>query len=141
MDRRHPCGGIIAVCEILADYKAPFVYDFRHRFGLGLADIGSTVPWDEVVYLVTILLSDPTSWLQAARAKWQHPIDYNWTISAATYDLLAQVNSKRKPKPWPRPWNEPDRSTKGKRVRKDARDILRKAKDGEIEWQNKHTPM
>jgi len=140
MDRRYPSGGIFAVCEILADYKPAFTYDFRARFGLGLADIGTTVPWDEVIYLVTILLSDPTSWLQAAKADWKHPINYNWTIEAATYDLLAQVNSKRKPKPWPRPWNEAGRSTKGRRVRKDAREILRKAKDGDIEWQSKHTP-
>lgn len=141
MDRWDPNGGILAVCEILADYKAAFVYDFRHRFGLGIADLGSTLPWQEVVYIVTILLSDPTSWLQAAKAKWHHPIDYNWTIQASTYDLLAQVNSKRKPKPWPRPWATPDRHIKGKRVRKDAREILRRAKDGDIKWQNKHTPM
>ena len=91
--------------------------------------------------MVSVLMADPTSWLQAARNNWQHPIDYNWTIQAATYDLLAQVNSKRKPKQWPRPWTEPDRKVKGKGIRRDARDILRKAKDGEIEWQNRHTPM
>ena len=141
MDRRDTRGGILAVLEILEDYKPAFTYDFRARFNLGLADLGTTVPWDEVVYLVSILLSDPTSWLQAAKAKWKHPIDYNWTLLAATYDLLAQVNSKRKPKPWPRPWNEPSNTTKGKRIRKDAREILRKAKDGDVEWQNKHTPM
>lgn len=98
------------------------------------------MPWLEVCALVGVLMQDPTSWLQAARNKWQHPIDYNWTISAATYDLLAQVNSKRKPKPWPRPWAD-NRQTKGNKVRKDARAILQRARDGEITWQNRHTPM
>lgn len=98
------------------------------------------MPWNEVISLVLILLSDPTSWLCTAKAKWSHPIDYNWTIAAATYDLLAAVNSKRKPKPWPRPW---DGGTKTSQVRpnKNAKEILRRARNGEIEWQNKPTPM
>lgn len=90
---------------------------------------------------MTILVSDPTSWLQAARNNWSHPIDYNWTIAAATYDLLATVNSKRKPKPWPRPWDDNNRRKPLKKPRKDARAILQRAKDGEIEWQSKPTPM
>lgn len=117
------------------------MYDFRSRLGLGLADLGTTVPWDEVSYLVAVLLRDPTSWLQTAKNDWTHPIDYSWTVAAATYDLLAQVHSKRKPKPWPRPWKDPDTRQIGKRTRKDARAILRRAKDGEIQWQNKPTPM
>ena len=140
MDPRCKPGGILTVLEILEDYKPAFIYDFRARFGLGLADLGDKVPWLEVCALVGMLMTDPTSWLQVTKNKWSHPIDYNWTIQAATYDLLAQVNSKRKPKPWPRPWTD-DRQTKGKRIRRDARAILKRARDGEIEWQNRHTPM
>jgi hypothetical protein len=98
------------------------------------------VPWDEVVYLLSVTMSDPTSWLQAAKHNWSHPIDYNWTIAAATYDLLAQVNSKNKPKPWPRPWGANNNKKPIRKIRRDARDILRRAKDGEIEWQSKPTP-
>lgn len=105
---------------------------------MGLADLGTTVPWEEVVYLTVILLGDPTSWLAAAKGKWSHPIDYNWTIAAATYDLLATVNSKRKPKPWPRPWEQTEKP-KAVKTRKDAREILKRAKDGDLEWQNKPT--
>ena len=141
MDPRSPTGGIIAVLQILEDYKPAFTYDFRARFGLGLDSLGTTVPWNEVVSLVAVLLRDPTSWLQVAKSNWQHPISYEWTLAAATYDLLAQVNSKRKPKPWPRPWAEPNTKRLGKTTRRDARAILRKAKDGDIEWQSKPTPM
>jgi hypothetical protein len=141
MDPRCPSGGIIAVLQILEDYKHAFTYDFRARFGLGLNCLGDTVPWAEVVSLVSVLMSDPTSWLQTAKNSWQHPISYEWTIAAATYDLLAQVNSKKKPKPWPRPWGEPNTVRKGRNARRDARAILTKAKDGDLNWQNKHTPM
>ena len=141
MDPRSPTGGIIAVLQILEDYKPAFTYDFRARFGLGLDSLGTTVPWNEVVSLVAVLLRDPTSWLQTAKSDWQHPISYEWTLAAATYDLLAQVNSKRKPKAWPRPWADPSSNRLGKVTRRDARAILKKAKDGDIEWQSKPTPM
>lgn len=91
--------------------------------------------------VVEMLLRDPTTWTHAAIAQWKHPITYEWAVLAATYDLHAQVNSgKRKPKPYPRPWKSPNQVTKGTK-RKDARDILRRAKDGEMEWQNKPMPM
>ena len=137
MDQRCSFGGIFEVLEILEDYKHAFTYDFRTRFGLGLEDLGEKVPWTEVISLVVILLSDPTSWLQAAKAKWQHPISYEWTIAASTYDLLAQVNSRRKPKPFPRPWANSDSVSKGSKPRRDAREILKKARDGELTWQNR----
>jgi hypothetical protein len=99
------------------------------------------VDFDELVLLVDVLLRDPTSWLHAAVAGWKHPISYEWTVNVATYDLLAQVHSgKRKPKPYPRPWKDSNTVVKGK-ARKDARQILKRAKDGDLDWQNKHTPM
>mgnify|MGYP003638578450 FL=1 len=137
MDTRCTFGGILEVLQTLEDYKHAFTYDFRTRFGLGIADLGDKVPWDEVVSLVVILHSDPTSWLQAAKAKWQHPISYEWTLAASTYDLLAQVNSRRKPKPFPRPWANSGSVSKGSKPRRDAREILKKARDGELTWQNR----
>lgn len=141
MDPRCAAGGILEVLKLAEDYKPAFVYDLRSRFGLGLSDLGTTVPWDEVISLVAVLLRDPSSWLQTAKNGWSHPIDYNWTIQAATYDLLAQVHSKRKPKPWPRPFKDAENRRVGQNVNPNARAILRRAKDGEIEWQSKPTPM
>ena len=139
MDGWRSTGGITAVLILREDHKPAFVYEFRHRFGLGLKDLGTTVPWDEVVYLVAVLLRDPTSWLQTSVNKWDHPITYDWAAQVATYDLLAQVHSKRKPKPYPRPWKNANSTRKGT-VRKDARELLAKAKQGEMNWQNKPTP-
>ncbi len=138
MDSGCSPGGILRVLELIADNKAAIVYDFRHRFNLSIHEFGKSVGWDEVVSLVSILLVDPTSWTQAAVAKWKHPISYEWTLLASTYDLHAAVNSKTTPKPWPRPWDDVDKKTE---VRKDARAILKKAKEGILSWQNKPTPM
>jgi len=141
MDTRCTTGGILTVLELIEDYKPAFVYEFRARFHLGLADLGTTVPWEEVIYLVAVTMSDPTSWLQAAKHNWSPPIDYNWTLAAATYDLLATVNSKKKPKPWPRPWNDGTQKKTVRKIRRDARAILSKAKDGDLKWQKPPTPM
>lgn len=122
------------------DHRAAFVYDFRHRFGLGLDDLGSRVPWTEVVYLVSVLVRDPSSWLQTSLNGWHHPVSYEWAALAAQYDLHAQVNSKRKPKPYPRPWDNTREKRKGT-ARADAREILARAKRGEFKWQNRRTPM
>ena len=61
-------------------------------------------------------------------------------VFLATYDLLAQVNSRRKPKPYPRPWPDPNVRSKGK-PQKNAREILKRARDGDLEWQKPLSPM
>lgn len=122
--------------SVIAEHEAELVYDLR-KLGINPAK----VKFDELVLLVDVLLRDPTSWLHAAVAGWKHPISYEWTVNVATYDLLAQVYSgKRKPKPYPRPWKDPNVKAKGK-ARKDAREILKRAKDGELDWQNKPMRM
>lgn len=141
MDGWRSTGGIIAVLVLLEDHTAAFVYDFRQRFGLGLGDLGTTVPWVEVVYLVAILLRDPSSWLQVSFNKWHHPVSFEWAAHAATYDLLAQVHSKRKPKPYPRPWSKGNGANRIGKPRADSREILERARNGGLKWQNRPTPM
>jgi len=122
--------------RLAQEHEAELVYDLRK---LGVDP--SQVDLDELILLVDVFLRDPQSWTHAAVAKWKHPISQEWAVLAATYDLLAQVHSgKRKPKPFPRPWPDPNVKAKGK-VRKDAREILKRAKDGELDWQNKPTLM
>jgi len=141
VDRWRSTGGIVAVLVLLEDHKAAFIYDFRQRFHLGLGDLGTTVPWSEVVYLVAVLLRDPSSWLQVSYNGWHHPVSFEWAAHAATYDLLAQVHSKRKPKPYPRPWPDARGSTRKGTPRVDGREILQRARNGGLKWQSKPTPM
>ena len=84
-------------------------YDFRSRFNTSFEDIGTRMSWLEAVYLVSVLMRDPSSWLQAATSEWTHPVSRDWIVATHTYDLLAAVNSK-KPKPYPTPW--PAQNTK-----------------------------
>jgi len=136
VDRRCSAGGILAVVELLYGHRPAFTYDFRARFNLSPDDFGDKISWTDVVFLVAVLMRDPTSWLQTSVNKWSHPVSYEWAALAATYDMLAQVNSKRKPKPFPRPWKDPARNRKGT-PRKDGRELLKRARQGEFKWQNK----
>jgi hypothetical protein len=122
--------------QVVNDHEAELVYDLR-KLGINPAE----ADLDELLLLVDVFLRDPQSWLHAAVSGWKHPISYEWTVAVATYDMLAQVHSgKRKPKPYPRPWRDPSVKATGK-TRTDARDILKRAKDGELDWQNKPTRM
>jgi hypothetical protein len=44
---------------------------------------------------------------------WKFPVSADWQVAADTYDLLAIVNSKKKPKPYPRPWKSADENKIG----------------------------
>jgi hypothetical protein len=92
------------------------------------------------VYLVSVLIRDPSSWLQTSLNDWHHPVSYEWAALAAQYDLHAQVNSKRKPKPYPRPWKDGGAAKRKGTARADARELLAKARDGGFKWQSRHTP-
>lgn len=76
----------------------------RSRFGLSLNDIGDTITYLEALYIINVLERDPSSWFQAAIHEWTQPVSKEWMILANLYDLMAAVNSKKKPKQYPRPW-------------------------------------
>jgi hypothetical protein len=105
LDTRSADGGSLKLRELIWEHTSEFAYDFRTKFGLSYLEIGATITWLEVMHLVSMLLRDPTSWLQTAVRGWKHPVDYEWIVAANTFDLLARANSgKKKPKPYPTPW-------------------------------------
>lgn len=106
MDRRCPRGGIVRLRELIAEHPAEVAYDFRERFGVGISAIGREIPYLEAIYLVAVILRDPASWTQAARAGWDYPVSREWIVASHTYDLLALANSGKgkKPKPYPHPF-------------------------------------
>lgn len=108
MDPGRTCGGILRLLEILEAHPAEVAYDFRSRFNLSTEQIGDGVTYLEAIYLVAVLMRDPSSWLQAAESDWDYPVSREWIVLTHTYDLHAAVNSK-KPKPYPKPW--PDENT------------------------------
>lgn len=73
-------------------------------------------------------MNDPSSHLQAASSKWKHPVTHEWIVLSHIFDLLAMVNSKRKPKPYPTPWPVKGRTRLGSKnkSRSDVINALRK---------------
>lgn len=122
-----------ALGELVKEYEAELVYDLR-KLGINPREIDL----DELILIVDMLLRDPSSWFHAAVAKWKHPITHEWSVMVSLWELLAQANTKkgRQAPRFQKPWPNPNATTKGK-IRKDARDILKQAKDGELDWQNK----
>lgn len=130
VDSGGPPGGIERLLGLIEEHPTELAYDFRHRFGLSFEEIGRSVTWKEAVFLTVILMRDPSSWLQAAHSGWKHPVSREWIVGSHTYDLLARVNSKNKPKPYPNPFPDSERVRSGKTNKTPAE--VRKI----LEWMN-----
>lgn len=61
--------------------------------------------WAEAHRLTEILLNDPSSQIGAKMAGWQYPLTRGELTLRDLYDLQHQSKAKRKPKPYPRPWD------------------------------------
>ena len=126
LDSGRTTGGILKLRELIEEHSPELAYDFRERFSLSIFDIGNTVTWLEAVYLVSVLLRDPASWLQAARNEWDYPVSREWVVAVHNYDLHAAINSKNKAKPYPTPWPAQNTKRIGSGKRQANRDVLNK---------------
>lgn len=48
-------------------------------------------------------------------SKWEYPVSREWMVLSHVFDLLAAVNSKKKPKPYPTPWPADNSARIGKK--------------------------
>jgi len=125
VDTRSWPGGSLRVLEFIEDHGPALAYDFRHRFNLSIFDIGTEFTFKEAVYLIGVLIQDPSSWFQASYNKWKYPISREGMVSLDYFDAFAMANSKKKPKPYPRPWPKDGESKIGsKRQRRE--DVIAK---------------
>lgn len=75
------------------------------------------MPWAEAYRLTEILLNDPSSQVAAAVAGWRYPLSRGDLTLRDLYDLQHKSKAKRKPAPYPRPWDvEPKRYGAGTRL-------------------------
>lgn len=130
MDTGRTRGGIVRVLEFAEKHPGEIRADFRTLYNISFDDVGNGVSWLEAIYLVSMLMRNPQSWLQSAVNGWKYPVDNSYMMLAETYDLLARVNSKNKPKPIPRPWPSKDKTTIGSttRTREEIEARLNKSK-------------
>jgi hypothetical protein len=109
VESRWFAGGILRLRELIEEHPSEFAYDFRHRFNIGLHEVGYRIPYGEAILLTGVLLRDPSSWLQAAVNEWKHPASMEWMILVQQLDAFVMANSKTRPKPTPMPWQGPKR--------------------------------
>lgn len=124
MDSGCSRGGILKLRELIEEHPAELAYDLRFRFGFGLDALGVEVTYREACYLVSVLLRDPSSWLQAVQNDWAYPVSREWMATAHVWDLLAAVNSKNKPKPYPTPWPAEGTNKIGSKKPQTRKDVL-----------------
>lgn len=74
------------------------------------------MPWSEAVRLTRVLSDDPTSRIAAAAHDWDRPWSFEWAAIVDLFDLTHQVNAdkRNKPKPYPRPWRDPNARRRGR---------------------------
>ena len=69
--------------------------------------------WGEAVRLTRQLTADPSSAVCAALQEWDYPLSREALALMDLYDAFTNANFKN-PKPYPRPWPDPNRTVYGK---------------------------
>jgi hypothetical protein len=111
---------------LLDEHRGAFEYDWRTRFGLPLSALPVAMDWAEAWRLTLILVADPTSQVCAAMSAWKHPLSWEGIALRDLYDLQHQSKAKRKPKPYPRPWDvEPTKHGTGSQLTPEQFEALR----------------
>lgn len=103
---RSDAGGIVALIDLIGEHRGAFEYDWRSRFYLPLTAIPSEMGWDEALRMLKILGNDPSSQVAAALSKWEFPAPWEYLALADLLDVQLRSKSKRKPKPYRRPWDK-----------------------------------
>jgi hypothetical protein len=155
---RRP-GGIQGLRELAESYPDELVWEL-HKLGIDVGDIGDdgehldeelpeemreaalrrhakAVDHVKVDRLLRVATRDPSSVLYAAQHGWDFPVTREWIATADLFDAVNQLiqvtaQSKRKPKSYPRPWPDSNTARLGKTNLSpaDAREVLRKNKEG-----------
>lgn len=105
---------ILTLLDLFEEHKAAFEYDWRTRFGLPLYEVGESMSYGEAWRLTDLLRADPSSQLASTLAGWEHPASRESMALMDLYDLQHASKSRKKPKPYPRPWGDKDRKRFGK---------------------------
>lgn len=116
-------GGSLKVLEFIQDHPIQIAYDFRHRFNLSIDDIGGNVTLYETALLISALLQETDSHLQAAVNDWKFPVSREWILLRDVYDAFAQANFK-KPGPYPTPWLAENTKKIGSNKQQSRADVL-----------------
>jgi hypothetical protein len=99
-------GGIVGLHELTSgERRTGLARDFREKFNTSIDQIGLSVSYPEAWDLILTLRADPSSWFHASISGWDHPLSYEAITLRDMYDMQLQLKSRRKIKPYPRPWS------------------------------------
>ena len=128
-------GGIFRLRELIEEYKEAITADFRSHYNLSIFDAGKTYSYVEALYLTKALLKQSDSRLGAEMRGWEYPVSYESMVLMDLFDLLHIINSKKKPKPYKRPYSTEDnnRTRMGRaEIKLTAVDKIRKMREGKV---------
>ncbi len=128
-------GGIQGLRELAESYPDELVWEL-HQLRIDIDDIGGDDTPDRkavdhvlVDRLLRVATREPSSVLFAATHGWDFPVTREWIQTADHIDAFYAANSNgRRPKPYPRPWQDNNTSRLGKTdlTPAEAREVLRK---------------
>jgi len=95
---------ILTLLDLFEEHRSAFEYDWRTRFHMA-HDVPASMSWGEAWRLTHELALDPASHVSAAIGGWSFPVSREWIAAVDHYDAFVTSKSKRKPKPYPRPWD------------------------------------
>ena len=97
----------------MGQHRGAFEYDWRHRFGVPLQQVGGRMSWGEAWRLTMVLAGDPSSQVGAALGGLSYPVDRADLVLRDLFDLQHQSKSRRRVPPYPRPFPDSSRRTLG----------------------------
>ena len=120
-------GGIQGLLELAESYPDEFVFEL-HKLGYTPRDIGRRIDHVDADRLLRVSSREPSSWLFAVMNGWAYPVSREWLLAADHLDFFVASKSKRKPKPYPRPWKDKNTSRLGQTTLTpaQAREVLRR---------------
>lgn len=126
MDARGNGPKLLELFEVIEEHPSAIARDCRELLGFSVMEIGGSVRYDEAILLLSTLMRDPRSWVQAEIAGWEHPVSWEWITAVDLYDLQHSSKSKKKIKPYPRPWPDENKSRMGgdRKVRRTAEEVM-----------------
>lgn len=91
--------------DLIDEHRGAFEYDWRARFHLPLTAMPDKMGWGEGYRLSMALVTDPSSQVSVAIQGWKYPATRAEIVMLELFDLQHMSKAKRKPKPYPRPWD------------------------------------
>lgn len=72
------------------------------------------MPFGEALRLTQLLERDPSSMVCAALNDWDYPVSREALTLMDLFDLTHAANSSKQPKPYPRPYRDPNSKRRGR---------------------------